>query len=601
MKYEMKFGRLNKPAFATSGQSRFRIAVLGDFSGRASGGTLEKGDALAARKPHNVDVDNLDDVIARFQIQLHLPLGSEGIAKVGISSMDDFHPDELYDNVEVFEELSGLRRRLANSSTFPAAADEVRSWLGEAGSVKPDRATGRARGSTIPAGKLSDFAALVGRPTASSSSASDVDELIRTVVAPYVVPNQQAEQEHLTAAVDQALSGAMRGILHHPDFQSMESLWRAVDLLVHRLESGTNLQIVLHDITAEEFAADLGSAESLDETGIYKLLVEQPATDAQQGPYSLIIAAYTFDLTPPHAELLGRVAQVAAASGAPFVASITPECLKIKKPEEIHPLILESWEALRQLPQAPYIALTVPRFMLRWPYGKKTEPITPFEFEEFDAHSGLKGMLWGNSAFLVGLLLGETFTQQGMKQMKLGSILSVGDIPFYYYTDEHGDQTALPSTERLVTERLAAHATGQHFIPVLAIKGRPEVRLGGFLSLAGADLAGPWAPDGKSPATASPQAVAAPSEPSPPVQTAAPQTPEEEAKLESEVDAELDALLSGLDEPAGSPPTEGAATPDGSDAELDALLAGLDADSQAQPEAADDEMDPELAALLAEL
>ena len=48
---------------------------------------------------------------------------------------------------------------------------------------------------------------------------------------------------------------AMRRVLHHPDSQATESLWRSIDLIVRRLETGANLQVVLYDMTAEEIAA----------------------------------------------------------------------------------------------------------------------------------------------------------------------------------------------------------------------------------------------------------------------------------------------------------------------------------------------------------
>ena len=85
-----------------------------------------------------------------------------------------------------------------------------------------------------------------------------------------------------------------------------------------------------------------------------------------------------------------------------------------RDPNEVHPLVTESWSALRQMPQANYIGLTVPRFMLRWPYGAATEPIESFDFEEFTPQAGLSGMLWANGSILAGLLLGKTFSEQGL-------------------------------------------------------------------------------------------------------------------------------------------------------------------------------------------
>ena len=147
---------------------------------------------------------------------------------------------------------------------------------------------------------------------------------------------------------------------------------------------------------------------------------------------------------------------------------------------DLHELIVESWAALKKLPEAAYLALTVPRFLLRNPYGKKTDPLDRFDFEEFTPQYGLSGMLWGNSAILAGLLLGQTFSRQGLKKMNIGSLLTVDDMPFYFYTDADGDQVALPCTERLINVRTAAAVSARGFIPVLSIRGRPEARLGGL-------------------------------------------------------------------------------------------------------------------------
>jgi type VI secretion system protein ImpC len=617
MKYTMNFGRLtSQPAAARSPGKTFRIAVLGDFSGRANGGTLETGEDLAKRKPVRIDVDNLDAVLGRMNLRLQLPIAPDGgNIEVKIASMDDFHPDQLYNRLEIFSELSGLRRRLKTASTFESAAAEVRSWGAAAGvataTTIPAPST-KPRGAAIPHGKLDDFARLIGRSTAAAPPAP-VSDLIKSVVAPHIVAAPSDDQPTLVAAVDEALSDTMRRVLHHPDFQTLESLWRSMELLVREVETSTQLQLVLYDITAEELAADLSERDTLEEAGLYSLLVEQPPMDAQQGPLSVILGNYMFEQTPPHAELLGRIGKLVAAAQAPFIAAVSAECLKKLKPEEVHPLVQESWDTLRGLPQANYLGLTVPRFMLRWPYGAKTEPIDSFDFEEFTPHSGLKGMLWANGAIFAGLLLGKTFSEQGLPAMKPGTIMSVGDIPFYYYTDPDGDQVALPSTERLIPESVAAHVLSQNFMPVLCIRGRPEIRLGGFRSLSGATLAGPWSPVAVGPDKEGATAEAPPSAEVMSVQAF-------EAQATAEAENELDALLAGLNAsdsgsggaaaPSEPPTTEpgsqeggagapaSAATSEGSEDDLDALLAGLATPDETP---GDTDMDPDLAALLADL
>jgi len=589
MQYEMKFGNLSadvKPR--TAAGKKFRIALLGDFSAAANLGRLETGEDLAARKPQRIDVDNLDEVLDRMKLKLTLPVAADGgTVELSIGEMDDFHPDQLYDAVELFSEFAGLRQRLKGKGTFAAAAKEMQEWAGDIDEEDADYSAPRkGRGSAIPGGKLSDFARLVGTSTATATEATDADDLIRSIVGPYVVAAKDPQQDKLVAAVDNALTDAMRRVLHHPDFQTVESLWRSVELLVRKLETGAELEIVLFDLTAEELAADLSRVDSLEECGLYKLLVEQPSLDDRQGPFSVIVGNYTFEQTPPHAELLGRMAKLACTARAPFLAGVSNDVLKKLKPEEVHPLVKQSWDSLRALPEAAYLGLVVPRFLLRWPYGKKTEPIDSFAFEEFSMSEGVRGMLWGNGAVIAALLLAETFQQQGMKGMKLGSVMSVGEMPYYYFTDADGDQVALPCTDRLLSESLSAHVSSQGLIPLLSIKGRAEVRLASFQSPAGKPILGPWSTEhvtpsagsaSAAPATAAAPAAAAVAEPAAaPVAEAAPA--EEAAAAVESADAELDALLAslGAEEPPPTPAAP-AGTDDAAamDAELAALLADL--------------------------
>ncbi|HZN33114.1 MAG TPA: type VI secretion system contractile sheath large subunit [Pirellulaceae bacterium] len=580
MKYSLNLGALKStlPPRAAGGKDVFRLAVLGDFSGRASGGQLATGDELAKRKPLAVDVDNLDELVQRMNIKLTLPIGAEGGAvEIPIASMDDFHPDQLYDNVEAFSALSGLRQRLKTASMFAKAAAEVQSWSG-ASAAEPEPRP-KARGSVVPVnGKLSDFAALIGQPSAKETE-TPIADLLKQIVGPHVVAAKDPKADKLVATVDQAIGQTMQSILHHPDFQALESVWRGLEFLVRRLETGQSLRIVVYDISAEEFAADLSATEDLQETGLYKLLVEQPALDAQQGPITAIVTNYFLEKTPPHAELLGRMSRLCAAASAPLLAAIGTDVIKKLKPEEIHPLIKESWGALKSMPEAGYLGLTVPRFMLRNPYGAKTDPIDKFDFEEFTPKEGLKGMLYTSGAVLAGLLLAQTYEKAGsVKKISLGGVMSAGDMPYYYYEDADGDQVALPCTERLLSVDAAAHVSAQRFMPVLAIKGRPEVRLGSFQSVTGKPLAGLWAP-----VTIAPTAPAAAPEPAaPPPAAAAPAAAEQPAAPAAE-----------------SPPAEAAAS---ADAELDALLASLGTPAEAAPAAGGEAaIDPDLAALLADL
>ncbi|MFC6640090.1 type VI secretion system contractile sheath domain-containing protein [Sulfitobacter sediminilitoris] len=347
-------------------------------------------------------------------------------------------------------------------------------------------------GNTVRADlKLSDFQKLIGDTAGELAKPSPINDLLARIVGPHIRKLPDPNANAMAEAIDDALASAMRLILHHPEFQSVEAQWRAIDLIARSIETDDTLDVMLYDISAEEIAADLTQSDDLSTSGLTRLLTEGPMDEETgRGAYSALIGMYTFEETPPHAQLLGRISRIAAHVDAPFVAAITPAFIDIPA-EDRHPLVGKEWDTLRAMPEAGHLALATPRFLLRRPYGAKTEPIYEFDFEEFTKSDGLSGMLWANPVVLITILLAKSFRETG-PSMGLGQIMSLGDMPFHYVNDQYGDQVALPCTERNLTLDKVETVLGRGYLPIISIRGRDEIRLGSFQSLAGGDLLGPW-------------------------------------------------------------------------------------------------------------
>ncbi len=572
---------------------KFRMALFGDFTGRAARGLVEPGDALASRKPILLDVDTVEDIIESFATTLTLPIGKDGMGiEVNLKELDDLHPDELYEKIEIFDALNGLRQQLSVGSMAANAQAQLKAW-GEAHGTPVSIPKRSASTSVPPNLKLSDFQSLIGDTSGTLAQKSPAEDIIARVVGPHIVKAPDEGAAAMLEAVDAALSSAMRLVLHHPDFQAVESQWRSLDMLARRIETDSKLEIVLFDVSAEELAVDLAAQEDLSESGLFRLLNEPLDPEVGEGGFSALFGLYTFEETPPHAELLARIAKVAQHVDAPFFTAMTPGYLEVEK-EDRHPLTAEAWDTLKDLPEAGYLGLASPRFLLRLPYGAKTEPCYEFDFEEFTPQEGLSGMLWANPVVLVAVLLAATYKKDG-KAMNLGSLMSLGDMPFHYVNDRYGDQVALPCTERNLSSGPTQTTLGRGFMPLVWVKGKNEVRLGSFRSFGGDEIAGPWsdaAPSGK--AVPPPDAditmdIAAGD---------ADEAPAEEDPLEDldladlgtddDDDGSLDDILSSLGEDDDDD--------DGADS-LDDLLASF-ADDDDDDGDDDEEMDPELAALL---
>ena len=104
---------------------------------------------------------------------------------------------------------------------------------------------------------------------------------------PYSVPAEDPELPRLLGLVDAESSARMRTILHHPAFQALEAAWRAVFQLVRAMETGSQLQFYLMDVSKAELAADLIGADDLRQTGTWRMLVEETVeTGATRGAWS---------------------------------------------------------------------------------------------------------------------------------------------------------------------------------------------------------------------------------------------------------------------------------------------------------------------------
>lgn len=590
---EFAYGTISaeRPEAEQLTRKRFRIALFGDFSGRAARGQVETGAALAQRQGILLDPDTVEEIIEGFASELVLPIGQdEGGIAVKLKEFDDLHPDELFENVALFSELVSLRDQLQSGVTVDHASRSLAAWAAQYGT--PVRVPKRSSPSnSIPADRrLSAFQQLIGDTENSLREASPIDEMLARVVGPYIRALPNPEVPAMQAAVDAALSDAMRLVLHHPEFQALEAQWRSLDLIARSVEVDDSLEVVLYDVSAEELAADLAAQDDLSGSGFTRLLSEEPMDpELGRGGYSALIGMYGFEETPPHAELLGRIARVAAHVDAPFFTSLSPDFLKTAKKDR-PTLVASAWDTLQQMPEAGHLAMASPRFLLRRPYGAKSNPVDAFDFEEFSEAEGLKGMLWGNPVVLVTILLARSFKENGAS-MQLGSIMSLGGMPYHTVNDRFGDQVALPCTERNIDLDKIAMANERGVMAVSAVKGRDELRLTSFSSVAGGEVLGPWS------GVAAP--APSPADPREKTGIAAAKPAEPAMEPDSEAD-DLDLSDLGLDDLDLGDGDTGAATADEADLDdLDALLAGFGEETDTEED--DDEMDAELAALLADL
>ncbi|MBI3862941.1 MAG: type VI secretion system contractile sheath large subunit [Planctomycetia bacterium] len=311
----LNVGGSHEAAREVDPQTPFRILVCGDFSGRGNRGLKRTDRELSALKPVSIDRDNFEEALAQHDVRLErLFSGSDGApVSVDVKEFDDFHPDRLFDRVEIFESLRGLRRRLLNRGTFDQAADEVRGWT-----AAPPQAPAQPPPAPAAANALENLFEDTG--LVPREAGPEWNRFIRDTVSSYVVPGADPRQDEYVACVDAAISQSMRAILHDPDFQRVEAAWRGVSLLVHRLETDSSLQLFLLDLSRHELAAGL-AGDDVSDSALYKLIVEKTVGTPGAKPWSALVGNFVFGPSDADAQLLGRLAKLAADAGAPWLAA----------------------------------------------------------------------------------------------------------------------------------------------------------------------------------------------------------------------------------------------------------------------------------------
>lgn len=69
-------------------------------------------------------------------------------------------------------------------------------------------------------------------------------------------PVKKAMVDRMIAEIDAKLSRQMDAILHHPDFQSLESAWRGLQLLVDRTNFRENIKIEILNVSKQDLLDD---------------------------------------------------------------------------------------------------------------------------------------------------------------------------------------------------------------------------------------------------------------------------------------------------------------------------------------------------------
>ena len=334
-----------------------------------------------------------------------------------------------------------------------------------------------------------DFSALLNkefRPK-SDQAKSAVEEAVKTLAeqalanTALISDDALKSIEGIIAAIDKKLTEQVNEILHHQDFQQLESAWRGLHYLVNNTETDEMLKIRVMCISKKEMSKTLRKFKGTawDQSPIFKKVYEEEFGQFGGEPYGTLVADYHFDHSPPDVELLGEMSKIAAGAHAPLITGAQPSLFQmdswaeLANPRDLTKIFqtpeYASWRSLRESEDSKYVGLAMPRFLGRMPYGSKTDPVDEFAFEEDTDGADSSKYGWVNAAYGMAVNINRSFKEYGwcsrIRGVESGG--TVQNLPSHTFpTDDGGVDQKCP-TEIAISDRREAELSKNGMMPLI--------------------------------------------------------------------------------------------------------------------------------------
>jgi type VI secretion system ImpC/EvpB family protein len=303
------------------------------------------------------------------------------------------------------------------------------------------------------------------------------------------------------AGLDALLTRQVNAILHHPAFQKLEASWRGLRYLVEQVPEGENIKVRVLNVSWKELTRDLDRALEFDQSQLFRKVYGEEFGTPGGEPFGVLLGDYEIHNKPgpdhpfDDTGALVKISAVAAAAFAPFIAGAHPSLLELicftelERPSNLSRTFEQvdylKWRALRQTEDARFLGLTLPRVLMRLPYGDDNTRKDGFRFREDVEDPDRRGFLWGNASYAFGAVLVRAFADcgwfaeiRGVPREAVGGGLVTG-LPVYSFHTDKTHVAPRSSTNVNLTDLVEKDLSEFGFIPLCHC---PDTELAAFYS-----------------------------------------------------------------------------------------------------------------------
>jgi type VI secretion system protein ImpC len=303
---------------------------------------------------------------------------------------------------------------------------------------------------------------------------------VQAFIAEMLSPTRAQEKvdrsilDQMIVEIDRRLSSQINEIMHAPEFMKLESAWRGLKFAVDKTDFRENIKIEILNATKDDLIADFEDAPEVPKSGLYRTVYSNEYGVFGGKPYGLLVGNFDFGPGPQDLALLTKIASVSAMAHAPFISNAGPEFFGKEEFLDLPGLkdlkaVFEGpqyarWRSFRESEDSRYVGLTMPRFLLRLPYGEKTIPVKSFNFQE-EVVGNHDAYLWGYASIAMATRVADSFAKYRWCPNIIGPSAggAVEGLPLHQYEAMGEIQTKIP-TEIMITDRREFELAEEGFI-----------------------------------------------------------------------------------------------------------------------------------------
>ena len=413
----------------------FRVLVVGDFTQDEKSEMFDRQEAIDISSP------SLEPLFVALKPQVNLKVknclseeGGDLRLKYRLTSMADFDPHNVLENIPPLAAVKKLIIDLYDVDEFPEKyADEKESIA----------------------------------LTILQAEGIDIGDM----------KNNRDKVNWLISSLESRLSQQLDEIIHDDAFNEMETAWRSLLFLVERTDFSENCELSVLNISKQGLREDFEDSPEIFQSGFYQVVYTSEFGQFGGRPYGALIGNYEFGPKAQDVKLLQRIASVAAISHTPFIASASPRFFQVEdyagfsKLRDLTSILNQpayaKWHSFCQSPDARYVGLTLPGFLLRPSYEVS---IDGFEYQEH-VRDASRQMLWGNAAFAFATRLVSSFARYRWCLNITGDEDGLVEGLSVSRDNINTLHTGKIPTQLILTDRRETELVSQGFIPLSVHKG----------------------------------------------------------------------------------------------------------------------------------